>query len=157
MTDQPFLEEDEMQTKDQVRKWKIAAGAASLTAIGVVGVAIAAPSGASSESPPPIELQDARSVSEITNSTTTTLFPVVGGPVVIPDIDDSLDSPLASADLSSPDADGSPDMDQSIDPDDSPDLDGTPDLDDSADLDVTPDVDETLDMDATPDVDDTEV
>ena len=87
-----------MQTKEQIKNWKVVASVATVAALGVSGLAIASPSDA--DTPPPIEVQDQRAGETLT-STTIGQFEVVPGPAFSPG-SDSLDSPLASADIDSP-------------------------------------------------------
>jgi hypothetical protein len=87
-----------MQTKEQIKNWKLVASVATVAALGVTGLAIASPSDA--DTPPPIEVQDQRT-GEAFTSTTIGQFEVVPGPSFSPN-SDSLDSPLASAGLDSP-------------------------------------------------------
>lgn len=87
-----------MQTKEQIKNWKVVASVATVAALGVSGLAIASPSDA--DTPPPIEVQDQRT-GEAFTSTTIGQFEVVPGPSFSPN-SDSLDSPLASAGLDSP-------------------------------------------------------
>jgi len=87
-----------MQTKEQIKNWKVVASVATVAALGVSGLAIASPSDA--DTPPPIEVQDQRTGETLT-STTIGRFEVVPGPSFSPG-SDSLDSPLASAGLDSP-------------------------------------------------------
>jgi hypothetical protein len=128
-----------MQTKDQVKNWKVVVSAASVAALGLTGLAVASPDG-STNAPPAINIRDQRDDSaQLSTTTTTHAFEVVPGPVTQFDSIDSIDSVddtvLASADVEdsvddSPDTavadDGSQD-DSAIDSvDDSP-------VDDSAD------------------------
>jgi hypothetical protein len=87
-----------MQTKEQIKNWKVVASVATVAALGVTGLAIASPSDA--DTPPPIEVQDQRTGEGFT-TTTIGQFEVVPGPSFSPN-SDSLDSPLASAGLDSP-------------------------------------------------------
>ena len=87
-----------MQTKEQIKNWKVVASVATVAALGVSGLAIASPSDA--DIPPPIEVQDQRTGESFT-STTIGQFEVVPGPSFSPNLG-SLDSPLASAGLDSP-------------------------------------------------------
>jgi hypothetical protein len=87
-----------MQTKEQIKNWKVVASVATVAALGVTGLAIASPSDA--DTPPAIEVQDQRT-GEAFTSTTIGQFEVVPGPSFSPN-SDSLDSPLASAGLDSP-------------------------------------------------------
>jgi hypothetical protein len=107
-----------MQTREQIKNWKVVASMASVAALGLSGLAIASP-GEDAQTPPPIEIQDRNQGGErLFPGGTQPEFQVVPGPSVTPDLD-SLDSPLASADLDSP-ADDSPDDSPVDSPDDSP-------------------------------------
>jgi hypothetical protein len=80
-----------MQTREMWKnsKWKMVAGAATLSALGISGLALADPS--SPGVPEPIELSDQVQVSDVRNVTTTLpdfVVGVSGGPV------DDLDSPF---------------------------------------------------------------
>ena len=121
-----------MQTKDQVKNWKVVVSAASVAALGLTGLAVASPGG-SNNAPPAINIQDQRNDSAQLNTTTTThAFEVVPGPVTQFDSIDSIDSVddtvLASASVDdsvddSPDTaveDDSPDNSPVDSPDDSP-------------------------------------
>lgn len=126
-----------MQTKDQVKNWKVVVSAASVAALGLTGLAVASPDG-SNNAPPAINIQDQRDASQLNTTSTTTAFEVVPGPVTQFDSIDSTDSDddslLASASVDDS-ADDSPDTavaDDSVDdspdtavaddsPDDSPD------------------------------------
>jgi len=134
-----------MQTRDQVKNWKVVVSTASIAAVGLTGLALASPDG-STEAPPAIDIDDQRErgQSAVVTSTTDPSFQVVPGPVLTPG-DDSLDSLLASASLDdSPEdsPDNSPDVVADDSPDDSPD--NSPDVvaDDSPDdsPDNSPDV-----------------
>ena len=120
-----------MQTKDQVKNWKVVVSAASVAALGLTGLAVASPDG-SNNAPPAINIQDKRDDSaQVTTTTTTHAFEVVPGPVTQFDSVDSIDTVddtvLASASVDdsvddSPDpsvADDSPDDSPSASPDDS--------------------------------------
>lgn len=139
-----------MQTKDQVKNWKVVVSAASVAALGLTGLAVASPDG-SNNAPPAINIQDQRDDSAQLNTTTTThAFEVVPGPVTQFDSIDSTDSVddtvLASASLDDS-VDDSPDTavaDDSVDdsedtavvddsPDDSPDVSDSLDSADSSD------------------------
>lgn len=131
-----------MQTRDQVKNWKVVVSTASIAALGLTGLALASPDG-SNEAPPAIDIDDrrGRGQSAVVTSTTDPSFQVVPGPVLTPG-DDSFDSPLASASLDdSPDS--SPDVvavdSPDVSPDDSPD--GSPD----ASPDDSPDESDSLD------------
>ena len=135
-----------MQTRDQVKNWKVVVSTASIAAVGLTGLALASPDG-SNEAPPAIDIDDQRErvQSAVVTSTTDPSFQVVPGPVVTPG-DDSLDSPLASASLDdSPEdsPDSSPDVVADDSPEDSPD--DSPDVvaDDSPD--DSPDDSDSLD------------
>ncbi|MEX1092060.1 MAG: hypothetical protein WEB67_08005 [Acidimicrobiia bacterium] len=126
-----------MQTKDQVKNWKVVVSAASVAALGLTGLAVASPDG-SNNAPPAINIQDQRDGSTQLTTTTTHAFEVVPGPVTQFDSIDSIDSVddtvLASADLDDS-VDDSPDTAVADDsPDDSPidSMDDSP-VDDSAD------------------------
>lgn len=110
-----------MQTKDQVKNWKVVVSAASVAALGLTGLAVASPDG-SNNAPPAINIQDQRDASQLNTTTTTTAFEVVPGPVTQFDSIDSVDdTALASASVDDS-ADDSPDtavVDDSVD--DSPD------------------------------------
>jgi hypothetical protein len=124
-----------MQTRDQVKNWKVVVSTASIAALGLTGLALASPDG-SNEAPPAIDIdQRERGQSAVVTSTTGPSFQVVPGPVVTPG-DDSLDSPLASASLDdSPEdsPDSSPDVVADDSPDDSPDVVADDSPDDSPD------------------------
>jgi hypothetical protein len=106
-----------MQTREQIKNWKVVASMASVAALGLSGLAIASP-GEDAQTPPPIEIQDRNQGGErLFPGGTQPEFQVVPGPSVTPDLD-SLDSPLASADLDSPV--DSPDDSPVDSPDDSP-------------------------------------
>ena len=97
-----------MQTREQMKNWKVVASVATVAALGVSGLAIANPGDATS-TPPPIEIEDRRPNQDATfTSTTQSRFEIVPGPSVSPGDDDSLDTPLASAGLDSPDPVDSP-------------------------------------------------
>lgn len=96
-----------MQTREQIKNWKVVASVATVAALGVSGLAIASP-GDPAETPAPIEIQDRRTEPVFT-TTSRPSFEVVPAPAFT--MDDSLDSPLASAE-----AEDSPDDS----PDDSP-------------------------------------
>ncbi|HEU4319829.1 MAG TPA: hypothetical protein VFS66_07070 [Acidimicrobiia bacterium] len=101
-----------MQTKEQARNWKVVASVATVAALGVSGLAVASPSNPS-EAPPPIEIQDTRQAPGTTlQQSDRTGFEIVPSPTI--DFNDSLDTPLASADLGVSD-------DQAGSPQDSPD------------------------------------
>lgn len=86
-----------MQTREQIKNWKVVASVATVAALGVSGLAIASP-GDPADTPPPIEIQDTRQVSDTRFTTTTDRgFEVVPAPSFT--LDDSLDSPLASAEI----------------------------------------------------------
>lgn len=93
-----------MQTKEQIKNWKVVASVATVAALGVSGLAIASPNDA--DTPPPIEIQDQRTDATVT-PTTLGQLEVVPGPAFSPGAG-SLDSPLASANLDSPDVSDSP-------------------------------------------------
>ena len=121
-----------MQTKEQARNWKVVASVATVAALGVSGLALASPSNQAG-SPPPIELDDARPGAVTSQSPQHELpFQVVPSPTVDPG--DSLDSPLASADISDTtlatvatnSADDSPDVADSPVAADSPDVNDSP-------------------------------
>jgi hypothetical protein len=88
-----------MQTKEQIKNWKVVASVATVAALGVSGLAIASPSDA--DTPPAIEVQDQRATGDTFTTTTIGRFEVVPGPSFSPG-SDSFDSPLASAGLDSP-------------------------------------------------------
>ncbi|MGF1618793.1 MAG: hypothetical protein ACFCU2_13470, partial [Acidimicrobiia bacterium] len=99
-----------MQTRDQVKNWKVVVSAASVAALGFTGLAVASPGG-SNNPPPAINVQDQRGDSADLNTTTSThSFEVVPGPVTQFDsIDSTDDSLLSSASLdTSPDSPDSP-------------------------------------------------
>lgn len=107
-----------MQTREQVKNWKVVASVATVAALGVSGLAIASP-GDAADTPPPIEIQDSRDRSTALTSTSQPNFEIVPAPSF--DMgDDTFDSPLASADAQdSPDSSPvSPDLQDS--PDSSP-------------------------------------
>jgi hypothetical protein len=113
-----------MQTKDQVKNWKVVVSAASVAALGLTGLAVASPDG-SNNAPPAINIQDQRDAPQLNTTTTTHAFEVVPGPVTQFDSIDSTDSAddtvLASASVDGS-VDDSPDTavpDDSVD--DSPD------------------------------------
>jgi len=113
-----------MQTREQMKNWKVVASVATVAALGVSGLAIANPGDATS-TPSPIEIEDRRQNSDVTfTSTTQSRFEIVPGHSVSPG-DDSLDTPLASANLDSPDRQSedadSPEVADSPDSGDSPD------------------------------------
>lgn len=88
-----------MQTREQVKNWKVVASVATVAALGVSGLAVASPRD-NGETPPPIEIEDRRSEAGISvTSTTEPRFEVVPGPSVTPGVADSLDTPLASAEV----------------------------------------------------------
>lgn len=134
-----------MQTPDQSREtqkkqqnWKVVAGVAAVAALGFSGLALATPDRAPQDTPPAIELDDQRATSELTTPDGPRGdWEIVNSPSFTPDLDDSLDSPLASADLDSPDDSqddvSSPAVDDSADVDDSPDAQVAPSSDDSPD------------------------
>jgi hypothetical protein len=131
-----------MQTREQIKNWKVVASVATAAALGVSGLAIANP-GDAAETPPPIEIEDRRANVDLTvTSTTHPGFEVVPGPSLSPG-DDSLDSPLASADLET--SDDSPDVDDSPAASDSPDVADSPDS--NGDTSDSPDTDDSLDTD----------
>jgi len=118
-----------MQTREQIKNWKVVASMASVAALGLSGLAIASP-GEDAQTPPPIEIQDrSRGGERIFPDGTQPEFEVVPGPSLTPQLD-SLDSPLESADLDSPVDDSpvdSPDDSPVDSPVDSPDLADSPD------------------------------
>ncbi len=121
-----------MQTREQVRNWKVIGSLATVAALGVSGLAIA--STAPTENPPPIELDDQRNLgTSATTVTTSPGFEVVPGQSFSIDSGESLDSPLASGDLDT----GSPDS--PADSPDSPDRAPAPTVDVSADSPDSPD------------------
>lgn len=147
-----------MQTREQVKNWKVVASAATVVALGVSGLAVASPS-EPTETPPPIEIEDTRTNPGVSFPTQDVPeFQVQPSPTI--DLDDSLDSPLASADLDDA-SDSSPDV-QSSDLQDSPDSSpavnraegspDSPDFDDSPETAESPDVQDSLDD--SPDVQD---
>lgn len=86
-----------MQTKEQARNWKVVASVATVAALGVGGLAVASPN-SQAGSPPPIELDDTRSANVTSQlSGNESNFQIVPSPTIDPG--DSLDSPLASADI----------------------------------------------------------
>lgn len=95
-----------MQTKEQIKNWKVVASVATVAALGVSGLAIGSP-GNPTDTPSPIEIQDQRTSAETFATTTTLGFVVVPNPSFS---HGSLDSPLASASLDSPSPD-SPSLD----------------------------------------------
>ena len=128
-----------MQTKDQVRNWKVVVSSASVAALGLTGLAVASPEG-SNNAPPAINIQDRRDdAAQLSTTITTHAFEVVPGPVTQFDSIDSTDTVddtvLASADLDDS-VDDSPDTASADDdsPDDSPidSVDDSP-VDDSVD------------------------
>lgn len=129
-----------MQTRDQVKNWKVVATVASVAALGLSGLAVASP-GETPGAPAPINLDDQRSIDEAT-FTTDPEFAVVSNPTVL---GDDLDSPLDTMDDTGDDLDDledSPDADDiSDDVDDSPEPSGATvdDDDDSPDSDDSPD------------------
>lgn len=136
-----------MQTKDQVKNWKVVVSSASVAALGLTGLAVASPDG-SNNAPPPINIQDQRDESALLNTTTTTLaFEVVPGPVTQFDSIDSVDDTvLASADVDDS-VDDSPDTAVADDsPDDSPidSVDESP-VDDSVDDSADDSADDSVD------------
>lgn len=95
-----------MQTKEQMKNWKVVASVATVAALGVSGLAIASP-GSQRDFPAPIEIQDQRTSGETFATTTSLGFEVVPAPAFGAD---SLDSPLASVSFDSPSPDSaSPD------------------------------------------------
>jgi hypothetical protein len=103
-----------MQTREQTKNWKVVASVATVAALGVSGLAIATP-GDPADTPPPIEIQDSRQDANTAFTTTTNRgFEVVPSPSFT--LDDSIDSPLASADIQD-----SPDSSPAISVQDSPD------------------------------------
>lgn len=139
-----------MQTPDQSREtqkkqenWKVVAGVAAAAALGISGLAVASPDRTQQGTPPAIELEDQASTTELgTSAGSQGGWEVVGSPSFTPDLDDSLDSldsPLASADLDSPDVDDSPGGQSSSVVDDSPDVDNSPDAQVSSSGDDSPD------------------
>jgi hypothetical protein len=136
-----------MQTREQIKNWKVVASVASVAALGISGLAIAS-TGDQSQTPPPIEIDDRRGLGDVVFPPTTQPgFEIVPGPSFTLDGDASLDSPLASADLDdsvdgsvdgsaddSPDTTTAPTTD-SVDSVDSPDTpaDSPDDSDDSMD------------------------
>lgn len=103
-----------MQTKEQIKNWKVVASFATVAALGVSGLAVASPN-VRSDTPPPIEIEDRRDERGAALTTTTApRFEIVGGPSFSPD--DSLDTPLASAGVNdSPAPSDSPDRLDSTD------------------------------------------
>jgi hypothetical protein len=93
-----------MQTREQVKNWKVVASVATAAALGVSGLAIASP-GDPADAPPPIEIQDTRNTAF--TATTQPDFEVVPAPSFTMG-DDSLDSPLASADTAQDSPESSP-------------------------------------------------
>ncbi len=90
-----------MQTREQVKNWKVIGSLAAVAALGVSGLAVANAS-EPTDAPPPIEIDDQRSLdATVSPGTTTPSFVIVPAPSV--SMDDSLDSPLASGDLDSVD------------------------------------------------------
>jgi hypothetical protein len=146
-----------MQTREQIKNWKVVASVATAAALGVSGLAIANP-GNAADTPPPIEIEDRRANADLTVTSTTQLagFEVVPGPSLSP-ADDSLDSPLASSDLATRDVD-SPDVDDSPAANDSPDVSDSPDVadspDPSGDTTDSPDTVESPDSSDSPDTSD---
>jgi hypothetical protein len=133
-----------MQTRDQVKNWKVVVSAASVAALGLTGLAVASPGG-SENAPPAINIQDQREDSAQLNTTTTThSFEVVPGPVTQFDSFDSIDSSddtlLASASVDDS-VDSADDSIASIDSPDSPDdsIDSVDSPDDSIDSVDSPD------------------
>lgn len=129
-----------MQTKDQVKNWKVVVSAASVAALGLTGLAVASPDG-SNNAPPAINIQDQRDGSSHLTTTTSPSFEVVPGPVTQFDSIDTVDDTvLASASVEDT-VDDSPDTavadsadDSPVDPpDDSPDDSPVDPPDDSAD------------------------
>lgn len=92
-----------MQTKEQIKNWKVVASVATVAALGVSGLAVAN-AGEPADTPAPIEIQDQRTTGETFATTTTLGFEVVPAPSFSHG-SDSLDSPLASASLDSPSPD----------------------------------------------------
>ena len=93
-------ETSEMQTRDMFKKptnWKVLAGVAAVSAIGIGGLAVADSRG--SENPEPITLTDQQSV------TTVTRLNLTPAPSVV--VPNDLDSPFDDADTESGDADAS--------------------------------------------------
>jgi hypothetical protein len=88
-----------MQTKEQIKNWKVVASVATVAAFGVSGLVIASPSDA--DTPPPIEIQDQRTIGGTSTPTTLGQLEVVPGPAFTPGVD-SLDTPLATATVDSP-------------------------------------------------------
>ena len=130
-----------MQTPDQSREtqkkqpnWKVVAGVAAAAALGFSGLAVASPDRAQQGTPPAIELDDRRATAGSGSPAGPQgEWEVVGSPSFRLDLDDSLDSPLASADIASPDVDDSP-VDSPVDsPDASPDSQTSSVVDDSPD------------------------
>jgi len=68
-----------MQTKEQIKNWKVVASVATVAALGVSGLAIASP-GDRSGTPAPIDVQDQRSTDATFLTTTTLGFEVVPTP-----------------------------------------------------------------------------
>jgi hypothetical protein len=119
-----------MQTREQIKNWKVVASLASVAALGISGLAIAS-TGDQSETPPPIEIDDRRDLGQVVFPPTTQPgFEIVPGPSFTLDGDASLDSPLASADLDDS-------VDDSID--DSPDTTIAPTTDSVDSVDDSPD------------------
>jgi hypothetical protein len=132
-----------MQTRDQVKNWKVVVSSASVAALGLTGIAVANADG-SNIAPPAINVNDQSDrVAHLT--TTTTSFEVVPGPVTQFDSIDSIDDSLLASATIGDSVDDSADpavVDDSIDdsqdaavvddsPDDSPDT--SPDDSDSLD------------------------
>ena len=105
-----------MQTREQVKNWKVIGSLAAVAALGVSGLTVANAS-EPTDAPPPIEIDDQRSLdATVSPGTTTPSFVIVPAPSM--SMDDSLDSPLASGDLDS--VDDAPAAGDSVDSLDSP-------------------------------------
>lgn len=83
-----------MQTKEQMKNWKVVASVATLGVLGVSGFAIANPG--SADTPPAIEIEDQRTTESTFTTTTLGEFVVVPGPSFTPGAD-SLESPITKA------------------------------------------------------------
>lgn len=80
-----------MQTKEQMKNWKVVASVATVAALGVTSLAIASPN---PDTPPAIEIQDQRSTDSTFTTTTLGEFEIVPAPAFTPG-SDTLDSPIA--------------------------------------------------------------